>query len=52
MEDRDLIERMARLHWRLRLRSPATAVEKGEWHALIKELRSRFPASTEHAPGA
>lgn len=38
----DLLERIYRLHWRLRLRNPATEFEKDEWAEVRSELRDLF----------
>lgn len=43
MSDADLILQMHLIHWRLRLRSPATTAEKRAWHGVMGELRRRFP---------
>ena len=43
MSDADLILQMHLIHWRLRLRSPATVAEKRAWHGVMTELRRRFP---------
>lgn len=43
MTDADLILQMHLIHWRLRLRSPATVAEKRAWRGVSAELRRRFP---------
>lgn len=43
LTDADLILQMHLIHWRLRLRSPATVAEKRAWHGVMGELRRRFP---------
>lgn len=43
MTDADLILQMHLIHWRLRLRSPATVAEKRAWRGVTAELRRRFP---------
>lgn len=43
MSDADLIREMHLIHWRLRLRSPATTAEKRQWHRVQAQLRRRFP---------
>jgi hypothetical protein len=43
MSDADLILQMHLIHWRLRLRSPATVAEKRAWHRVQAQLRRRFP---------
>lgn len=39
----DLLERIHAIHWRLRIRNPATATEKMEWAQLRRELEDMFP---------
>lgn len=41
MNDDELIVRMTALHWRLRLRNPATKAEIDAWSAIRQELDRR-----------
>lgn len=44
-EIRELIERLYRIHWRLRLRNPTTPVERQEWAELKRDLRKLYEGS-------